>query len=118
MQERNLETAEKLHDELQQLLEQRKHRHTVGIAALQRLVKVAQGDTGQSGVVGRFLLGLYNGDEFPFDLVDLRRLDTDLHDDCISVLRLDYTPVQEVHRYFKNGDRIWRELKANWGGAR
>lgn len=118
MKERDLAIAEKLYDDLQQLLKRRSEAQAQGVAALQRLLPVAQGDTGQSGVVGRFLLGLYNGDAFPFNLVDLRRLDSDLHDDCISVLRLDYTPVQEVHRYFKNGDRIWRELKANWGGAR
>lgn len=113
MQERNLEMAEKLHRDLQQMLEQRRK----DIAALHRLVNVALGDTGQSGVVGRFLLGLYNGPEFKFDLTDFRRLDQALHDDCMAVLRMDYTPVQEVHLYFKDGDRIWRGLASSWGGV-
>src|SRR5690554_241255 len=115
MRERNLDMAEKLHGDLQQMLERRRQTQTAGIAALQRLVKVARGDTGQSGVVGRFLLGLYNGPEFKFDLTDFRRLDQALHDDCMAVLRMDYTPVQEVHLYFKNGEEIWRALIEIWG---
>ena len=30
-------------------------------------------DTGGGGTCGRLLLGIYNGDRFPFDLTDLRR---------------------------------------------
>lgn len=85
-----------------------------GIAALKRVLTVARRDTGQSRVCGRFLLSLYNGSAFPFDLTDLRRLDHDLHEDCIAVLRLDQSPEKEVHNYFVNGDRIWDELKTAW----
>lgn len=85
-----------------------------GEAALRRLLPVAQGDTGQSGVVARFLLGLYNGRRFPFDLTDLRRLDAGLHDDCLAVLKMDATPLQEVHEYLPNGGRIFEDLAATW----
>lgn len=86
-----------------------------GEAALRRLLPVAQRDTGQSSVVARFLMCLYNGNRFPFDLTDLRRLDTALFDDCIAVLRMDFQPVREVHCYFENGGKIWEELAEAWG---
>lgn len=86
----------------------------VGIDALLRLVPVAQRDTGQSGVVARFLLALYNGPVHPFDLTELRRLDAGLFEDCIAVLRLDNSPEQEVHTYIHDGDAIWEKLRRNW----
>ncbi|AZF57422.1 MULTISPECIES: hypothetical protein [Pseudomonas] len=85
-----------------------------GIEALARLVPVAQRDTGQSAVIGRFLLGLYNGRDYPFVLTSLRGLDTALFDDCLAVLQLDYSPEQEVHTYIPNGDAIWEELIRAW----
>ena len=85
-----------------------------GEAALRRLLPIAQSDTGQSGVVARFLLNLYNGDRFPFDNTDLRRLDSDLVDDCLAVLRMDAHPAREVHKYFHNGDEIWEQLARDW----
>ena len=86
-----------------------------GVAALRRLLPVAQRDTGQSGVVARFLLNLYNGDRFPFDNTDLRRLDAELVDDCLAVLRMDVCPAREVHTYFENGSAIWEQLARDWG---
>jgi hypothetical protein len=85
-----------------------------GEAALRRLLPVAQRDTGQSSVVARFLLNLYNGERFPFDLTDLRRLDFDLFEDCMAVLKMDFQPAQEVHRYFENGGAIWEFLAQEW----
>lgn len=86
-----------------------------GIAALHRLISVAMNRTGQSRIVGRFLLGLYNGPEYPFVLTDLRSLDTALFIDCLDVLRLDNQPECEVHEYFANGWAIWGELRKRWG---
>ena len=86
-----------------------------GEAALRRLLPVAQRDTGQSGVVARFLLNLYNGDRFPFDLTDLRRLDYALFDDCMAVLRMDFQLIKEVHRYFDNGGAIWEAMAERFG---
>ncbi|NYU52262.1 hypothetical protein H0B49_35090, partial [Pseudomonas aeruginosa] len=58
-----------------------------GLTALKRLLPIAQRDSSQSGVIGRFLLGLYNGQAHRFDLTELRRLDPALFDACLSVLR-------------------------------
>lgn len=46
-------------------------------------------DTGGGGTCGRLLLGLYNGERFPFDLTDLRRLDDSLHAAAMTVLYMD-----------------------------
>lgn len=86
-----------------------------GEAALRRLVPVAQRDTGQSSVIARFLLNLYNGERFPFDLTDLRRLDYSLFDDCIAVLKMDAQPLKEVHRYFDDGGAMWEAMAKDWG---
>lgn len=93
---------------------ERPYIRTAGINALHRLVPVAQRDSGQSSVIARFLLSLYNGTAYPFSLTDLRGLDSALWDDCLAVLRLDRRPEQEVHEYIKNGDVIWDEFKAIW----
>lgn len=87
----------------------------VGTQALARLVPVALRDSGQSRTVGRFLLGLYNGHEFPFTLTDLRSLDAGLFDDCIAVLRLDNVPELEVHEYLPKGRMIFNQLREYWG---
>lgn len=86
-----------------------------GEAALRRLLPIAQRDTGQSSVVARFLLNLYNGERFPFDMTDLRRLDYELFDDCMAVLKMDFQPQKEVHRYFEDGGAIWEALAKEWG---
>ncbi len=86
-----------------------------GIAALARLLEVALRDTGQSGVVAKFLLGLYNGPRFPFDMTELRRLDHELFLDCISVLMMDSIPAKEVHEYFERGGKIWEQMADDWG---
>lgn len=85
-----------------------------GMEALQRLLPVAQRDTGQSRIVGRFLLSLYNGNAFPFCLTDLRGLDTQLWEDCLALLRLDRRPEVEIHQYVQDGEHIWPALKHAW----
>lgn len=86
-----------------------------GVAALKRLLPVAQSDTGQSRVIARFLLGCYNGMRFPFDLTDFRSLDYKLFDDCMAVLKMDAQPRQEVHCYIENGGEVFEQLAKDWG---
>jgi hypothetical protein len=88
---------------------------TAGTQALNRLVSIAQDHSGQSGVIGRFLIGLYDGVEHPFDLTALRRLDLDLFEDCVKVLKMDYAPEVEVQDRVPNGSRFWKELLVRWG---
>ncbi|MBF8176950.1 DUF7673 family protein [Herminiimonas contaminans] len=85
-----------------------------GRDALVRLVNIARGDSGQCRHVAVFLLSLYNGSRFKFDLTDFRCLDKSIFDDCMAVLKMDRTPAMEVHMYFENGGEIWEQLARDW----
>ena len=86
-----------------------------GKDALARLWKIAQGDSGQCRHIAAFLLGLYHGGRFRFDLTDLRCVDSEIFDDCIAVLIMDSRPKQEVHRYFVDGGMKFEALAKRWG---
>lgn len=101
-------------DWLHQLRVEQEKNHAKGIPALQRLLPIAQGHSGQCRIVAHFLLSLYNGNRFPFDLTDFRSLDAVIFDDCIAVLLMDRHPKQEVHCYFENGGEIWEDLAKKW----
>ena len=89
---------------------------TRGVAALLRLFETARGHSGQCRYIAHFLLGLYNGTRFPFDLTDLRAIDTALFDDCMAVLRMDALITrQEVHRYIEDGNHAFEQLARDWG---
>lgn len=77
------------------------------IAALERLVLVAQGHSGQCKIVAAFLAALYNSNRFPLRPYELRGLDRELRDDVLTVMQLDMQGYAEVHRYFKDGSRLW-----------
>ncbi|WVM88898.1 hypothetical protein UMZ34_23800 [Halopseudomonas pachastrellae] len=108
-------TAEHLYKKLQAMQRQRQAVQASGLPALRRLVTIAQRSSGQSAVVARFLLGLYNGPEHPFPLTDLRALDEEIHSDCMAVLMMDWAPEQEVHELIEGGHHIFQSLVARWG---
>lgn len=85
-----------------------------GLDSLAHLVELASGDTGQCGIVARFLAGLYNGPDFPFDLTELRGLDADLFEHCMAVLRLGYHPEVEIHNYIPNGSAVFKRMLLDW----
>ena len=72
--------------------------------ALAVLIEIARGDTGQSGICRRFLLGLYNANAWPFPLTDLRALDLELLQACLVVLRADAIGAwpEEIHEVSGN----------------
>lgn len=90
--------------------------HEPGVLALARLLNLARNNpgTGQGRRIAAFLLSLYNGSRFKFDLTDFRSLDDDIFADCLLVLKMDHAPKQEVHQYFVNGGRIWEQLAEEW----
>lgn len=108
------EQPEAVNDFLRQISDLEIERQAVteaGIPALFRLAEIAEGDTGQAVTVRRFLLGLYNGYRFPFNLITLRSLDKDLFDDCLAVLKLDARATrQEVHHYFDDGGELFERF--------
>ena len=110
-----MQAAHHLYEQMQVMEKHRAAVQTSGLPALSRLVAIAQRDTGQGRIVGRFLLGLYNGPENPFDLTELRCLDHELFNDCLRVLRMDNQPTHEVHEYLPNGSSIFAELHQAYG---
>ncbi|PKD41452.1 hypothetical protein CWO84_04790 [Methylomonas sp. Kb3] len=115
----NTQPTQAGNDFFRQIAELDAERQTVtatGLPALIRLSAIANRDTGQAGTVRRFLLGLYNGYRFPFNLVTLRGLDKVLFDDCMAVLALDArATAKEIHQYLDNGDTCFQRWAQ--GGA-
>lgn len=65
-------------------------------AALERLIEIADGNSGQSGYVADFLLAWWNADECGgFDLTKLWSLDTAIAADVVTVTGL----ISRVHQY-------------------
>lgn len=104
----NTQHPDAVNDFLSQILDLDRERQAatdLGVPALIRLAAIADRDTGQADTVRSFLLGLYNGYRFPFNLTRLRGLDKALFDDCMAVLTLDArATAKEVHHYLDNGD--------------
>ena len=68
--------------------------------------------TGSARRLVRFLAGVYNGSDYPFDLTELRGLDTELTNACLDYLNFDRLGRTEVHRHLANGERdLHRWLK-------
>jgi hypothetical protein len=93
------------------LLCSRAEREARGLAALKRLLPIAGRDHGGAVRVRKFLLGLYNGQAFPFDLTDLRLLDPHIQEDCLAVLVMDVDgPSVEIHCRLP----AWRSIIEQW----
>jgi hypothetical protein len=87
-----------------------------GEPALRRLVELCESrSSGQLHRIARFLAGLFNGDDYPYDLTLLRSLDLDLQLDCLRVLKMDMNPEKEVQRYFINGEQRFNALFSKFG---
>ena len=71
--------------------------------------------TGQSRRLVRFLAGVYNGSDFPFDLTDLRALDTKLANACIDYLNYDRLAKAEVHTHLPGGGKQMQTILHNAG---
>lgn len=87
---------------------------TKQLDALKRLWVIAQGTSGQCRRVAGFLLCLYNGQRFPFDMTEFRGLDSDIFNDCIQVLILDYTPKKEIHELLNLSSEDFEKLAIDW----
>jgi hypothetical protein len=79
-------------------------RARVGLQIIVKAIEKNPG-TGQTGRLVRFLAGVYNGNEFPFDLTDLRALDTELANASIDYLNCDRLGKAEVHTHLPDGGR-------------
>ncbi len=101
--------------------EMEKSNADVAYAALERLIRVARSDTGQSMTCRQLLMSLYNGRAWPFPLTELRGLDYNLQDDALTVIRADASMAWPNEVHVVSGERElfeqWRqefaEAKAN-----
>ncbi len=77
------------------------------LAALHRIETAieAHPGTGQARRLVKFLAGVYNGEDYPFDLGELRALDIELANACLDYLNYDRLGKHEVHKHLTNGDR-------------
>lgn len=82
----------------------------LGVAALQRLVPIAQGSSNQSIIIALFLLSCHDTFRYSFSLSEFRLLDLKIYQDCMAVLNLNWAPEKPLHGYLKNGDIIFQEL--------
>jgi hypothetical protein len=87
--------------------------------ALERITKAigTNPGTGQSRRLVRFLAGLYNGIDFPFDLTDLRALDSELANACIDYLNYDRLAKAEVHTHLPGGGEQMQSILRGAGIA-
>lgn len=83
-------------------------------AAEKRLWTIANGHSGQCRTTAAFLLGLYNGYRFPFDLTDFRSLDRNIFADCLTVLTSDYAPQTEIHNRLGVSGEAFEQLAKDW----
>ena len=71
--------------------------------------------SGQARRLVRFLAGVYNGSDYPFDLTDLRALDTRLANACLDYLNYDRLGKREVHRHLVGGEERLHQWLADYG---
>lgn len=96
----------------------RSEQRTVIPQAQQALVRLLQaalhgsGD-GHSEICRDFLLGLWDGQEHPFNLSRLRRLEIEQWQDCMAVLQLQQYSLSPIHLCIKDGESIWQRLKVS-----
>jgi hypothetical protein len=82
--------------------------------AVARLVKLAFRDCGGSRAAAQVILGLYNGNAWHVNLIDLMNLDQDYFRDCITAIRGRYEFSREPHDVIENGDQLFKHMQAEW----
>ena len=91
-------------------------------AALERLIEIAQHDTGQSRIVANFLLAWWNAQECGgFDLTGVWGVDTEIALDMLRVFALvaerhQYPDNMSYGRQFEDIVRSWRPALVLAGG--
>lgn len=83
--------------------------------ALERLLSVANGDTGGSRRAASFLLSLWNGSSFKADLQDLLCLDEPGHSDMIHVVQHLYTNNLQLDSLVSEAEML--PIIRDWGNV-
>ena len=82
--------------------------------AVETLLPIALGDTGQSEPAANLLLSLYNSFHYHFPLVDLCRLDLKLVRSALIAMRGRVLLGIEPHDVITNGEARFDALEAEW----
>lgn len=83
------------------------------LAALERLIEIAQGDTGQSRRVANFLLAWWNAESCGgFDFTDLWNVDRAIADDMMTVIQLIASRSEYPCGYGYKSE--FEKMLANW----
>lgn len=80
-----------------------KARALAGLAEIEKAIN-DHPTTGQARRLVRFVAGMYNGQDYPFDLSELRGLDTKLGNACLDYLNYDRLGLKEIHKHLANGE--------------
>lgn len=85
--------------------DRRKQLREDGLEALGVIVRTIQTHlgAGQVGRLVRFVAGCYNSSEYPFELDQLRGLDTKLAAACLTYLAYDALAEKEIHHHIPGG---------------
>src|SRR3954447_23336627 len=92
-------------------------------AAIERLLQIAQGDTGQSRRVANLLLAWWNAEECGgFDLTDLWNVDSEIAADMVALIAAiagthSYPDTLGFGKEFEDLSRRWRRVKQNQGAS-
>jgi len=87
------------------------------VAALEVIITAvrAHPTTGQARRLVRFLAGVYGGSDTPFDLSELRGLDTRLANACLDYLNYDRLGIRDLDRHLADGGRELQEWMRQYG---
>jgi hypothetical protein len=89
-------------------------RATTALATIAQHVEAHDG-TGNARRLVRFIAGLYNGEDYPFDLTELRGLDDALANACLDYLNYDRLGITEVHNHLPGGEAQLDRWRARYG---
>jgi Ser/Thr protein kinase RdoA (MazF antagonist) len=90
-------------DALEHQVDAIKTRALAGLEQIERAI-TNNPTSGQAKYLIRFLAGLYNGHDYPFNPAILRALDEELANACLDYLNYDRLGRVEVHRHLAGGD--------------
>ena len=103
-------------DDMQRMVLRKGEATAKGGHAYQRLLQLTETrDSGQLHRIALSIAATYNGEAFPFDLLELRAVDEAIGDDmmlCIDALRWGQS---DLCRLVPDGDRRVRAVIEKWG---
>jgi hypothetical protein len=103
-------------DDMERMRRRKSEATAKGGQAFLRLLSLAEtGDSGQAHTVARFVASTYNGQDFPYDLYDLRLVDITIGDDMLACLDALRWAQADLHTLVPDGDSRVRAVLAHWG---